>query len=174
MQTLTAPSSAQAVIIAELHSNDCDYQSDYFNSKVCRRVFLGWSTHTRDLFAEMRKAAATWAETAHLGPGCGTFYARVILRTDLPHSNGGAMWKGQSSPWHTELYGDDTGNFPRDGRVFTTRAAAEAWVATQPAPESVWNGDVLAEFGWEVTGEERNIEHPREVLDGARVLPAGR
>ncbi len=166
MQTLTAPSTAQAVLVAELHENQCDYHTDYFASKVTRRVFLGWSTHRRDLFAEMRKAAATFAETAHLGPGCGEYFARVILLTDLPNSNGGALWKGQSSPWHTELYGEGH-TFPRDGKRFTTRAAADAWVAAQPAPEAVWNGDVLAEFGWEIVGKESNIEHREKYSMGS-------
>lgn len=39
---------------------------DYFGSRIVRTVILGFSTHTRDLFPEMRKAAARFEGTAHL------------------------------------------------------------------------------------------------------------
>lgn len=60
------PAGAKAVIIAELHRDDSDSMSDYFNHKTERRVLLAWSGHTRDLFPELRKAAALFPETAHL------------------------------------------------------------------------------------------------------------
>lgn len=60
------PTWAKAVIVAVLETNDCDHQTDYFNVKRGRVVFLAWSKHTRDLFPEMRKAAARFEETAHL------------------------------------------------------------------------------------------------------------
>lgn len=60
------PSWAKAVIVAELMEDDSDPMTDYFNSKVTRTVILGFSKHTRDLFPELRKAAAEFAETADL------------------------------------------------------------------------------------------------------------
>lgn len=60
------PSWAEAAIIAELHEDRSDSQSDYHNHIVTRTVVLAWSTHKRDLFAEMRKSAALLPETAHL------------------------------------------------------------------------------------------------------------
>jgi hypothetical protein len=60
------PEWAQYAITAELHEDDCDSMTDYFNAKTVRTVVIGWSKHKRDLFAEMRKAAATFPETAHL------------------------------------------------------------------------------------------------------------
>lgn len=60
------PADAKAVILAELEHDDSDCQTDYFNTKTSRCVILGFSRHTRDLFAEMRKAAARFEETAHL------------------------------------------------------------------------------------------------------------
>lgn len=65
------PASAKTAVIAEFHESDCDIQTDYFGSRVTRTLFLSWSTHQRNLFSEMRKAAATHPETAHLGPGGG-------------------------------------------------------------------------------------------------------
>lgn len=61
-----APPWAEAAIIAELHQDDCDSMTDYFNAKTVRNVVIGWSRHKRDLFPELRKAAATFAETAEL------------------------------------------------------------------------------------------------------------
>lgn len=60
------PRDAKAVIYAEFHRDDSDTMSDYFNSKVERVVILGFSTHTRDLFPELRKAARNFPETASL------------------------------------------------------------------------------------------------------------
>ena len=55
-----------AVIIGEQHESECDPYTDYFGSRIVRTVILGFSTHTRDLFPEMRKAAARFEGTAHL------------------------------------------------------------------------------------------------------------
>lgn len=60
------PEWATSVIVAELHEDACDSMTDYFNSKVKRVVLLSWSKHNRNLFAEMRKAAAKFSETTHL------------------------------------------------------------------------------------------------------------
>lgn len=61
-----APPWAVAAIVAELHEDASDHYSDYHNHRTLRTVVIGWSKHTRDLFAEMRKAAATFPETADL------------------------------------------------------------------------------------------------------------
>lgn len=61
-----APPWATSAIVAELHEDASDHYSDYHNHRVLRSVVIGWSKHNRDLFAEMRKAAATFPETAAL------------------------------------------------------------------------------------------------------------
>lgn len=61
-----APSWAKAAIVAELDQDDSDSMTDYFNHKTLRTVVIGWSKHGRDLFPELRKAAATFPETADL------------------------------------------------------------------------------------------------------------
>lgn len=48
----------KAVIVAELMQDDSDSQTDYFASHATRMVVLAFSKHTRDIFSEMRKAAA--------------------------------------------------------------------------------------------------------------------
>ncbi|WP_417615262.1 DUF4942 domain-containing protein [Parasphingorhabdus sp.] len=60
------PSWAKCPIVGILEIDDCDSMTDYFNTKTAKTVLIGWSKHERDLFPEMRKAAATYAETAEL------------------------------------------------------------------------------------------------------------
>lgn len=60
------PAWASSAIIAELVEDQSDGMTDYYGSTTTRCVVLGWSRHDRDLFAEMRKAAATFPDTAHL------------------------------------------------------------------------------------------------------------
>jgi len=60
------PDDVKAVIIAELHEDDSDSMTDYFSYHSIRTVILGFSTHTRDIFSELRKYAAHFEETACL------------------------------------------------------------------------------------------------------------
>lgn len=60
------PAGAVAVLVAVLDQDDCDSMTDYFSARTMREVILAFSTHKRDLFDEMRKAAALLPETAHL------------------------------------------------------------------------------------------------------------
>jgi hypothetical protein len=89
------PAWAEALIVAECEHDACDSQSDYFNTKTSRIVALAWSRHTRDLFPELRKAAARFEETRHLGPGCSLVTANVILLDDVV-SGGSGYWKGSA------------------------------------------------------------------------------
>lgn len=60
------PKNAKAVIVARLKEDESDSQTDYFASRTTRTVILGFSTHKRDLFSEMRKHASNFEETFHL------------------------------------------------------------------------------------------------------------
>jgi hypothetical protein len=60
------PEDAKAIIIAELHEDESEPMTDYYGYRTRRTVILGFSTHTRDLFSEMRKYASNFSETAHL------------------------------------------------------------------------------------------------------------
>jgi hypothetical protein len=53
---LIIPAKAKAVIIAQFMTDESDSQTDYFHSSVKKTVYLAFSNHKRDLFAEMRKA----------------------------------------------------------------------------------------------------------------------
>lgn len=60
------PEDAQSVIVARLKQDESDSQTDYFASSTQRTVILGFSTHKRDIFSEMRKHASNFEETAYL------------------------------------------------------------------------------------------------------------
>lgn len=60
------PAWAHSVIIAEYVRDNCDSMTDYYNTVAEKFVILAWSKHGRDNFAEMRKAAGSFAETQHL------------------------------------------------------------------------------------------------------------
>lgn len=46
--------------------SECDSYTDYYDYRIERTVILGFSTHTRNLFSEMRKYAANFEGTAYL------------------------------------------------------------------------------------------------------------
>lgn len=60
------PDNAQAVIVARLKQDESDIMTDYHASSTQRTVILGFSTHKRDIFSEMRKYASNFEETAYL------------------------------------------------------------------------------------------------------------
>lgn len=148
------PAWAKAVIVAELHVDVSDSQSDYFHHRTARVVALAWSRHQRDLFPEMRKAADLFEATAHLGTGKGDFRVAVVLTTEYI-TDGAAYRNGQRSPWHRqELDGHDE-------KVFETRAAAEAWIAQAPTLDDLHgtHGEnvAIAHFAYQIT--EEPLEH---------------
>jgi hypothetical protein len=60
------PADAKAIILAELHRDESDMMTDYFGYGTERTVILGFSTHAKDLFSEMRKYATHFEGTAYL------------------------------------------------------------------------------------------------------------
>jgi hypothetical protein len=149
------PSWAKAVIVAEYTEDVSDIQTDCFDARTRATVKLAWSRHTRDLFSEMRKAAAAFKPTAHLGTGKGLFRASVVLASpESLLSNGSAYYAGERSHWHGELTDNDW-----RGKEFSTRAEAESWMAAQPPPEPLQVGDALVMFAWKLEGGEDVIEH---------------
>ena len=51
------PVGTKAVIVADRMKDESDPMTDYYASRKECRVILAFSSHTRDLFKEMRKAA---------------------------------------------------------------------------------------------------------------------
>lgn len=60
------PDNAQAVIIACEREDRSDPYTDYFAASTTRTVILGFSTHTKNSFQEMRNLAGNFTETAYL------------------------------------------------------------------------------------------------------------
>ena len=153
LREVARPPWAKAVIIAHCAVDKSDIQTDYFHVQDGAPLFLAWSKHTRDRFDEMRKAAATFAPTAHLGTGCGDYTAKVILECDVQENGNGRYYSaGQMSHWHRDLY---QGHF--DGVPFIRRAEVEAFVAQAPKPDPIsFNGQIVT-FRWDIW--ESKIEH---------------
>lgn len=141
--------SSPALIVAEKHQDESDVQTDYFNHITSQLVILAKSTHKRDIFSEMRKAAGKFEHTKHLGTGKGDFIA-IVRIGQVFKDNGSWYSQGQKSHWHQELQG-------QDGKNFTTRAEAEAFIAASPKPEPISFGETVINFAWDIC--EREIEH---------------
>lgn len=60
------PANAQAVILACEREDRSDPYSDYFSASTTSTVILGFSTHTKNNFQEMRNLAGNFAKTAYL------------------------------------------------------------------------------------------------------------
>jgi hypothetical protein len=60
------PDNTKAVIVAQYVNNDSNLNEDYHGSKTLKTVIIGWSTHTRNLFPEMRKAAKQYEPVAFM------------------------------------------------------------------------------------------------------------
>lgn len=139
------PPGAKAVIIAQLHKDQSDTMTDYFAHSVEKTIILGFSKHTRDLFAEMRKFAALAPETEHLAGE--RWDVRVCIGTDK-HTGGSPYYhKGQRSPWHHS----ETPEQP-----FTCEADARAWADAYPLPPMNCDG-VEMSFYWDIS--KRDFEH---------------
>ena len=110
---LSIPETTKALIIAEKVVDKSDSYSDYFGSSTTEMVILASSTHTRDLFSEMRKAAATIPETLPLAVNNPEFEHRekwsmgggYYLKNGSRHSDGWKISKHpKGSEWDNSLY----------------------------------------------------------------------
>ena len=141
------PEWAVAAILGELQQNESESQSDYFNSKTVKRIFLGWSKSTRDAFKEMRKAADSRPETAHLGIGKDIYITRVLLT----NNTGGPPYyrAGECSRWHSKEEGH--------GEKFSTKAEAEAFLAQQQPLRDLGTEHGPISFAWQI--EHESVEN---------------
>jgi len=163
------PADAQALIVAAHDLDQSDSQSDYFAHTTTQIIILATSKHKRDIFSEMRKAAALLPQTAHLGPGKDVFRPRVVFdiqsadkQAHIQVSNGaGYAYNGTTSHWHNELIRDEKGNDVE----FTTREEAQKWIDSKGAPEPVTDSGTVCAFRWEISIE--SIEHREKYSMGA-------
>jgi len=146
------PPDAVAAIVAGYDVDESNPQVDHFYINEVANVVIGFSSSTRDMFHEMRKAAAKFPKTEHLGPGRGLFRVRAFLTTDVKDS-GHALWAGQYSPFHHAHEPGGNGH----AHPFTSRAAAEEFIAgSAPLPVMNVGGQ---EARAELRIEEESIEH---------------
>ena len=155
------PAWAKAAIMACREIDDCDGMTDYFATKTAETVIIGWSKHNRDLFPEMRKAAAAsgMEEIKHLGPGLDVFKPYVIL-SDSVQCNGSYYHKGQSSHWHHDLCGGIG-----EHKSFTTLQEAEDFIAKAGEAYPINFDGQPVNFEWKI--EKESIEHREKYSMGA-------
>ncbi len=144
----TAPANAVAAIIAELIEDRSEPMTDYCGSTVKRTVFIGWRTTARENFSQLRKAAATFPETAHLGPGKDTYIAHVVFASDVAPINCGNIYAGQFYDGQHER------------GTFQTESEAIAYTADKPLHDvdfETRDGLKAVSFKWKITRE--SVEH---------------
>ena len=136
------PDWAKGVIVAHKHVSESDPMSDYHGHRVEESIILGFSKHERNLFPELRKAAANAEETQHLAtkptcpPGRDEFWTPEDEHREN-YSMGGGTYLGvykDSSGWtvkkHT-MYSDD--------KDLMTRIPVGRWAVAdtkKPAPRT--------------------------------------
>lgn len=132
-----------AVIVAAMFTDKSDPQTDYFGGTFGPPTIIGVSRHARDMFAEMRKAAAGWPNTAHLGPGHDRYTVRLCWDHDSTDTAARAAcyFQGEQDPycrgeWRRSIYrhmrGVPAWNSADEHPRFDAEAAALAWVAAAP------------------------------------------
>lgn len=148
------PEGVKAVIVAELHKNESDPMTDYYSHTTEQVVYLAWSTHTRDLFPEMRKAAEKFEGTKHLGTGKGVFTPWVKnTGPDVCGSNNRMIYR-------------DCGVEYKDERPsFQTIVEAEAYTQATELPKIKDANGNLIPVVWEI--ESKEIEHREKYSMGS-------
>jgi hypothetical protein len=131
------------VIIAEYWHDESDSQSDYFGGSKSRTVVIGFGKGKRESFAQLRKAAAEFPPTTHMGPGKGRFTCCVQFDEDWT-DKGNRYWKGQYAPWFTDIGA---------GKVFETMEEAQAFCNAAEIPAMRSYEGVDAKLTWMVSGK---------------------
>lgn len=126
------PAWAVKALVAEYHEDMSDMMTDYFATRTTRTVFLGWSRTTRDSFADMRKAAATFSETAHLATADKTAEHRE------KYSMGKGYYLKASSGYSTGWLVRKVGLW-----IFTSSTRETVEVLDTPTPDTVDKATLL-------------------------------
>lgn len=160
------PPNAEALIVAELDEDKSDSMTDYFAHDTTRHVAIGWRTGGREDFKQLRRAAAGFPETAHLGPGLDVWTLSLVWdhnSTDEAAKSawiaaGEAYYKGHICRWRPEGIPE-----PYDMPTFQTDTQADEFIAKHPAPA-----------GTEWHKNYENVEHRENYSMGAgNYLKAG-
>lgn len=168
------PENALGVIVARLKQDESDSQTDYFASRTTRTVILGFSTHKRDIFSEMRKHASNFEETAYLAEYNADYEHRE------KYSMGAGYYLGESK-YHGWII-EKVSMYSREGMIkeFAYTAGCEDNIRikknddTPPTPPSDKNGTskngcTLVEYSEKavaVFGETRAIKDELKAMGG--------
>jgi len=100
------PANTQAVIIARLHKDESDILSDYHGYTTTRTVILGFSSHTRNDFREMRSFAGNFEGTSYLAEK----NADYEHREDYTGGSGYYLGRSKYNGWciKKDIFGDIT------------------------------------------------------------------
>lgn len=169
------PADAKAVLVAELVHDESDTMTDYFNSSTTKTVILGFSRHTRDLFPEMRKAAARYEATAHLTDAPEEAEHRekysmgggYYLKDGYRHNSG---WKVSKQTFYAR--GNDIAErvpygewAVPDGQPFVTGNADRAKTDAAPASAETCGGFAIEEHTHTKRGFQMWIVSPETRVD---------
>lgn len=149
------PKGTKSVIIAEQMQNESDSMTDYFHGSSIRKVVLSFSSHTKNLFSEMRKAADKFEPTHHLGTNKGSFKATLLNSED--HNDNRNYKNCEVRDYHFDGIKTST--------EFNTKAAAEDYISTLPDPPVIRIDGNEFTTRWGVV-EGYSIEHKENYSGG--------
>jgi len=172
LQTII-PADAKAIIVAEQHRDESDSMTDYFGYGTERTVILGFSTHTKDLFSELRKHAANFEETAYLAEENEKYEHRE------KYSGGDGYYLGQTkySGWTVRkerLYCGNVRNIERyaliagDEANICVKAKVQA-TKTETTPETVTGDFIIVDYSDKalaVFGDTKAIKDQLKAIGG--------
>lgn len=121
---VNVPNNVKSVITANLIQDESDLQTDYFAESTARVIYLDFSTHSRDLFSEMRKAClnsdvqdvkdlATPAEVNNNGETKKEYVSNMAKYYDGDQKKAGQNWHPEDE--HREKYSMGRGYYLMKG-----------------------------------------------------------
>lgn len=150
------PAGVVSVIVAELRKDESDIQSDYHGHSTEDTLYLAFSSHDRDLFPEMRKAADKSEHTAHLGVGKGIYtpYVGNLSDTDFEYQGRRYFRKCETALSSKEI------------PAFQTEKEAQDFIDANPiAPTITADDGRVISLAW--TMESKELEHREKYSIGA-------
>jgi hypothetical protein len=164
------PEDAKAIIVAELHEDESDGMTDYYGYRTQRTVILDFSTHTRDLFPEMRKHASNFPKTAYLAVENEKYEHREKYSTGAGYYLGESKYHG----WiiqKEKLYGSREQSIERYALAAGDEAniCVKVKITTSDTPETVTGDFVIVDYSEKalaVFGDTRPVKEQLKALGG--------
>lgn len=166
------PTDTKAVIIAELHEDESDSMTDYFGYHTRRTVILGFSTHTKDLFSELRKYAVNFEETAHLAEANEKYEHREKYTGGAGYYLGESRYSGwivKKQKYYKDLESIINAFALTAGEESNICVKVQAQAQTNTVSETVTGDFVIADYSQmalAVFGDTRAIKDQLKALGG--------